>query len=170
MIFSKNFFFNRNINSENPGLLNFIFWIIKFSIFVTFISLFIAINTDFKEIYLILILLILEEHGRIVFITNSVNIKNSSLKFALYISIFETISFIFSQNSELNNIELIDILQDIKFRIPSIISHFVISILAYNLIEYFKDRKNYIWFVFLICVILHAFYNGYIAPYFYVPL
>lgn len=169
MIFSKNFFFNRNINYENPGLFNFVIWIIKISIFTTFVSLLIAINTEFKEIYLIIILLILEEHGRIVFIINSSNIKNSSLKFALYISLFETISFIISQNSKLNNIELIDVFQDIKFRIPSIISHFVISILAYNLIEYFKNRNNYIWFVFLICVILHAFYNGYIAPYFYVP-
>lgn len=160
-MFSRSFWYNANFAPDKPGIINFLVWYTKtlFSVAILFIIVVLINPFDNKLILsnlLILILPFFEEHGRIVYSTNSRNRTYYSIQFGLFLFIIEIIT----ESMNGFHIELETIFITLSNQYLSLFTHIMLSlfiIILYNL----KDKSviKSLWAVWIIASIFHIVLN-----------
>lgn len=156
MVFSRKFFYNRTVNIENPGWVDFIIGFFKLSVAATIVLISFQMIFPVNSLFVSAVIVLFEEQFRITVYNNSVNKFKSLLKFAIYFSIFELITnyyYLYSINSERFNIIYI------LYRVPTKILHLFLSYLCILFTNNRLININNNYYLYFIIVFIHLIFN-----------
>lgn len=155
-MFSRKFFYNRTVNIENPGWVDFIIGFFKLSVAATIVLISFQMIFPVNSLFVSAVIVLFEEQFRITVYNNSVNKFKSLLKFAIYFSIFELITnyyYLYSINSARFNIIYI------LYRVPTTILHLFLSYLCILFTNNNLININNNYYLYFIIVFIHLFFN-----------
>ena len=155
-LFKREFIYNWTINPDNPGLIDFFIFLLKYG-FLGFLFCIPFVPFDQVELALKIWAATMEEQALVFWIYNSSHKIKSGFKFALLLSFTEVLINGFRIENLTNFNEFYNYF---LFRIPATIGHIFSAILIIILLKN-KLRVTYVW---IISVVIHFSYNEFISP------